>query len=619
MPQVPKQRPSAADVAGELCDYIAQDDGAAIHRLLSNKSEGVSRSNDRGWLPLQVAALCNAHHAAKVLLTFGADVSAKSGYLAPTALHLAAWHGHIEVAEVLIDHGADLEATNAAGEIPLEKAQQRGKRKCADLLEQRSAKQGRQANNLGGTFMCQECKVRSSNGRLGKNKHEGLWFCDSCWQKWEAPSQLPSGSRLVDGLPVMTRAAFQKRVQEGAKWLIIDGTIIDVEPLTQKGDTLHKGGGDVLSRSVGDDLTGYFIYYHANTPRVDSLHKPGISHMEHVREKVVKNAVGILDTHVHMPPLTDPHHRFWVESDEKKPYYEHSQTSLAAQGLDAKSHLANLLENIPAGSPASRAFWAVVGCLVGDAAAQPTHWNYKHSYFQEDLRKRNRFENPEFLRPSLNTYYHLPMGCQSCYGDQALEVLRSLEDCGGLAPHDVAERFAKRFSETGDYGPLPQDGLYNGNKQEVRELPIKGPWRHISLAGFLKNTYHGKQFPHTGTSDAQADCFVRIVPVAAFYAGKPDMLDRVEEAVRVTQDNPPAIAVGKAVARILEAIILHGADGLQAVNTAIEEFDQKRSDLEGFFGRVAGTMKSVLDLRHCSLYEAVLNIGEGGYSTSAVS
>jgi hypothetical protein len=212
------------------------------------------------------------------------------------------------------------------------------------------------------------------------------------------------------------------------------------------------------------------------------------------------------------------------------------------------------------------------------------------------------------------------MGCQSCYGDQALEVLQSLVQCGGLEPQNVAERFGKRFSETGAYGPLPQDGkLYNGNKQEVRDLPIKGPWRHISIAGFLKNTYRGKQFPHTGTDDAQADCFVRAVPVAAFYAGHPEMLDRVEEAVRVTQDNPAAIAIGKAIATILEAIILHSSDGLQAVNGAIEEFGQIRQDLNGFCGRVADTMKSVVQLSHGSLYNAVLHLGEGGYSTSAVS
>jgi hypothetical protein len=316
-----------------LCQQAAKNDDSQIFEILSQSAQGVNSCNETGWSPLQVAAMCNSHHAAEALLRLRADVSAKSGYLRPTALHLAAWHGHVEVAEVLINHGADLEATNEAGESPLEKAQQRGKRKFADLMEQHLAKQGKLRSTSAG-FLCQECKTRSRNGRLGTGKYEGLWFCDECWKRW----RLPNGIDVDDErLPVLTRAEFQKKVREGAQWLIIDGTIIDVAPLTEKGETMHKGGGDVLRRSVGDDLTGYFVYYHANTPRVNSLHKQGLSHMEHVREKCVKHAVGVLDTHAHMPLLTSPFHRFWVESDEKAPYFEHSLTSLSARGLDAKN------------------------------------------------------------------------------------------------------------------------------------------------------------------------------------------------------------------------------------------------------------------------------------------
>merc|ERR1712232_541658 len=162
------------------------------------------------------------------------------------------------------------------------------------------------------------------------------------------------------------------------------------------------------------------------------------------------------------------------------------------------------------------------------------------------------------MRPSMNAYYHVPMGKQSCYGDQALEVLRSLVACGGMDPHHLERSFMNRFSEHGEYGPLPHEGLYNGSKQDVRELPIKGPWRHISLAGFLKNINRGKHWPHCGTNDAQADCFVRIVPVVALYAGRPELLERVEQAVRVTQDNSPSVAVAQAFARLLETIIISG-------------------------------------------------------------
>jgi ADP-ribosylglycohydrolase len=332
----------------------------------------------------------------------------------------------------------------------------------------------------------------------------------------------------------------------------------------------------------------------------------------------VGNAVGILDTHRHMPPLTSSLHRFWVESDEKEPYHEHSLTSLAASGVDAKSHVYSLLEAIQPNSAEARAFWAIVGALVADAAAQPTHWNYKISYFHDDLWRRNRWYTPEFLRPSMNTYYHIPMGSNSCYGDQAREVLLSLVECGALDPHALERRFVSRFSEDGDYGPLPQEGLYNGNKQHVRELPITGPWRHISIAGFLKNVKQGRHYPDCGTGDAQADCFVRIVPVVALYAGHPDLLEKVAEAVGITQDNPPALAVGQAFARILEGIIL-GTTGMQAISQAIEEFGRRESELDGFRGRVAGTMRKCAMQSGTSLYDAVLGFGGGSYSTAQVS
>lgn len=520
---------------------------------------------------------------------------------------------------MLLKYRADPNTLNGLGETALQKAQQRGKRRCSELLEQRMGKRaacegmGKRVACEGHT--CAECGQRSAHGELGNDHFEGRWFCNDCWKCWQGRTTHSHSSKLQ----VISRKEFDVRVEEGAKWIIIDGTVIDITALTQKGDTLHKGGGDVLTRAIGDDLTGYFIYYHANIPRVDSLHKPGLSHLEHVLEKVAANAVAVLDTHMHLPPLSSPDHRFWVESDEKETYHEHSLSSLSAQGVDVKSHLVELLAGLAPGSVASRCFWAVIGCLVADAAAQPTHWNYKLSYFHEDLRKRNRWDNPEFLRPSANTYYHLPMGCQSCYGDQALEMAYALVESRGLDPSCVERRFAERFSENGDYGPLPQEGNYNGSKQKVRELPIKGPWRHISLAGFLNNLKQGHHWPNCGTDDAQADCFIRVVPVVALYAGQLELLDRVEDAVRITQNNPAAVAVGQAFARVLESIILSGSGGSEGISNAAKEFGRRPNHLEGFYRRVAGTLHECAELSGTSLYDAVLGFGGGSYSTSQVS
>ena len=57
------------------------------------------------------------------------------------------------------------------------------------------------------------------------------------------------------------------------------------------------------------------------------------------------------------------------------------------------------------------------------------------------------------------------------------------------------------------------------------------------------------------------------MPVVALYAGHPDMIYEVEDAIRVSQDNEDAVAFGCAFARILEACIL-GESGEEAVATA---------------------------------------------------
>jgi hypothetical protein len=58
---------------------------------------------------------------------------------------------------------------------------------------------------------------------------------------------------------------------------------------------------------------------------------------------------------------------------------------------------------------------------------------------------------------------------------------------------------------------------------------------------------------------------MKAVPVACLYAGKSELLIKVEEAVRVHQNNDIAVAFGQAAAVILESVVLGGSlsDALQ--------------------------------------------------------
>ncbi|KAG7227370.1 hypothetical protein INR49_000375 [Caranx melampygus] len=193
---------------------------------------------------------------------------------------------------------------------------------------------------------------------------------------------------------------------------------------------------------------------------------------------------------------------------------------------------------------ANRAMGAIVGSAVADAAAQPLHWVYDLQKLQGILAQD---PNPEFRSESANPFYRRQTGQQSCYGDQAYVLLESLSECGGLNVEDLKQRTLKFFGPGSEYD-TPINDPYRERGGPRPQLPIEGPWRHASLKGFLKNVDAGKE--ETGCeNDCQIDGITKLAPIVAFYAGKPDMLEKVEQAIRVTQNNDECVAETLAAAR----------------------------------------------------------------------
>jgi uncharacterized protein len=70
--------------------------------LLANKAE-VNAKDNRGFTPLHWAAMTGHTDIAKLLLTHGAEVNAKSNYGTP--LYVATLHHYNDVAKLLRRHG----------------------------------------------------------------------------------------------------------------------------------------------------------------------------------------------------------------------------------------------------------------------------------------------------------------------------------------------------------------------------------------------------------------------------------------------------------------------------------------------------------------------------------
>jgi hypothetical protein len=108
-------------------------DLARADALLNDDHSLVGRTDEYGSTPLHEAANRGKKEAAELLLAHGADVNARTND-GSTPLHDAAMGGSKEVAELLLAHGADVNAKQPDGATPLMRAAQFGSRGVAEIL-----------------------------------------------------------------------------------------------------------------------------------------------------------------------------------------------------------------------------------------------------------------------------------------------------------------------------------------------------------------------------------------------------------------------------------------------------------------------------------------------------
>jgi len=95
--------------------------------------------NPTGWTPLIYSAAQNRMDVARLLVKSGARVDAQSGS-GTTALMMAAREGHLGMVLLLMENGADLNLRNADGATALKLARDRGRENVVDMLARAGAK-----------------------------------------------------------------------------------------------------------------------------------------------------------------------------------------------------------------------------------------------------------------------------------------------------------------------------------------------------------------------------------------------------------------------------------------------------------------------------------------------
>ncbi len=110
------------------------DTGTAEALIVSAKANVNGRSLATQRTPLHYAAEGDRMAVADLLLQHGAEVDAQDAY-GETPLHYAVREGSVATVELLISQGADVNARNGSGSTPLTFAVNQGHRKIVEILQ----------------------------------------------------------------------------------------------------------------------------------------------------------------------------------------------------------------------------------------------------------------------------------------------------------------------------------------------------------------------------------------------------------------------------------------------------------------------------------------------------
>lgn len=228
----------------------------------------------------------------------------------------------------------------------------------------------------------------------------------------------------------------------------------------------------------------------------------------------------------------------------------------------------------------------VLGQLIGDAACMACHWIYDVG----DLEKRFPGGAQGFDQPDGGAVHkNKRAGDFTHYGDGAMIMLESLAVSKTFEPAVFGQAFYHAMRS-----PLNISYLDHATRET---LDKRDAW--------VKANPDGAYTYQDGADDDQLATASSIAPIVAAYHDRPDLLQVVETATRVRQNNDRAVAYLKAQVRILAAL-LDGETPAEAVNAAIAALDKADpADAE-----VASRIEAATGMLDASVTEATADLGQ---------